>query len=270
MDDLAQYNRERWNELVEANVEFSRPFLDLNPSSARKVVDPAGLMGDVTGKKVLCLAGGGGQQSVAFALLGAEVTIFDLSDRQLERDRAAAAHYNLQINTVQGDMRDLSSFADDSFDLVWQAYSLNFIPDPPKVFHEVSRVLRLDGLYRLEYFNPFTQLVDPEEWNGESYPLKHPYFGPAELTEMFPHWTLYKDDGTPRQIKSPREFRHPLSSLLNNLIKQGFILLHMQEATPDNPNPEPGSWDHYMTVAPPYLTFWTTYRPYAFKGLQLP
>jgi hypothetical protein len=134
----------------------------------------------------------------------------------------------------------------------------------------VARVLRADGLYRLEYFNPFTQLVNQEEWNGESYPLKHPYFGLTELTEMFPHWTVYDDDGTSRQIKSPREFRHPLSTLLNALIKQGFVLLHLSEAAGDRPTPEPGSWDHFMSVAVPYLTFWTSYRPYAFKGLHLP
>ena len=40
---------------------------------------------------VLCLAAGGGQQSVAFALLGANVTVFDLSETQLEHDRLAAA-----------------------------------------------------------------------------------------------------------------------------------------------------------------------------------
>jgi ubiquinone/menaquinone biosynthesis C-methylase UbiE len=270
MDDLANYNRERWNELVEANVAFSRPFLDLTEQTARQVVDPAGVMGEVAGKQVLCLASGGGQQSVAFALLGAQVIVFDLSDRQLERDQAAAAHYNLPVSAIQGDMRDLSRFADDSFDLVWQAFSLNFIPDPQPVFAEVARVLRAGGLYRLEYYNPFTQLVDPEGWNGESYALKHPYFGPRELTDLFPHWTVEDENGVSRQIKSPREFRHPLSLLLNGLIKQGFVMLHVREAVEEKDGAEPGSWEHYTTVAPPYLTFWSSYRPEAFEGLQLP
>ena len=37
---------------------------------------------------VLCLACGGGQQSVALALLNANVTVFDLSEGQLDRDGA--------------------------------------------------------------------------------------------------------------------------------------------------------------------------------------
>jgi ubiquinone/menaquinone biosynthesis C-methylase UbiE len=270
MDDLARYNRERWNELVQANVEYSRPFLDLNKDSARAVVDPMGIMGDVAGKDVLCLAGGGGQQSVAFGLLGARVTVFDLSDGQLEQDRAAAAHYQLQITTIQGDMRDLSAFAGAAFDLVWQAFSINFIPDPHRVFKEVARVLRTDGLYRLEYFNPFTQMVDEAAWNGESYPLKHPYFGLTEVTGLFPHWDVSDEQGVSRQVKSPREFRHPLSTILNNLAKQGFVLLAMREAVNDQPDPEPGTWEHFKSIVAPYLTFWTTYRPYVFTGVQLP
>src|SRR4051812_30349015 len=102
-DDLAATNRIRWNALVDGNVVYSRPILDLTPESARTYVDPLGLIGDVRGKQVLCLASGGGQQSVAFALLGAEVTVYDLCDKQLERDRQAAAHYGISLRVIQGD-----------------------------------------------------------------------------------------------------------------------------------------------------------------------
>src|SRR5579859_4602835 len=117
MDEIARYNRARWTALVDANALFTRPKSDLTEVSARELVDPDHSLGDLKGKRVLCLAGGGGQQSVAFGLLGAQVTVVDLSDAQLERDREAAAHYSVSIETVQGDMRDLSHFPDDSFDI---------------------------------------------------------------------------------------------------------------------------------------------------------
>src|SRR3712207_564706 len=128
MDDLAHYNRERWEDLAAAHVVFSRPWLQLTPATARALVDPVGLLGDVTGKDVLCLASGGGQQSAAFALLGANVTVVDLAPTQLQRDQEAAAHYGLTIRTLQADMRDLSALESSSFDVVWHAYSINFIP----------------------------------------------------------------------------------------------------------------------------------------------
>ena len=109
MDDVARYNIERWRRLVEANAVFTQPKLDLDVDTARTVVDPENRLGILSDRHVLCLASGGGQQSAAFALLGAHVTVFDLSDDQLARDRQAADHYGFSIQTVQGDMRDLSA-----------------------------------------------------------------------------------------------------------------------------------------------------------------
>src|SRR5688572_9108014 len=174
MDDVIGYNKARWEALAQARVSFSRPFLDLTPETARQVVDPQGVMGEVAGKDVLCLAGGGGQQSVAFGLLGARVTIFDLTETQLQRDREAAAHYGLEVQTVQGDMRDMSCFEDRCFDIIWHAFSISFVPDPRPVFAEVARLIRPGGLYRLEFPNPFVVGLS-ERWNGAGYLLARPY-----------------------------------------------------------------------------------------------
>jgi len=78
-DDIAEYNKARWEELAQYGVDCSRPLLDLDEVSAREVVDPHGMMGDAKGRQVLCLAAGGGQQSAAFALLGADVSVIDIS-----------------------------------------------------------------------------------------------------------------------------------------------------------------------------------------------
>ncbi|MGD8237225.1 MAG: hypothetical protein PVH68_01620 [Armatimonadota bacterium] len=59
MDELARYNRERWEELAQAGIAYSRPALDLDADSARAMVDAEGMMGAATGRGVLCLAGGG-------------------------------------------------------------------------------------------------------------------------------------------------------------------------------------------------------------------
>src|ERR1700754_4628882 len=148
MDEIAKYNVERWRALVEARALYTRPMLDLDETSAREYIDPRGWLGELEGRRVLCLAGGGGRESSAFSLLGARVTVFDLSEEQLEQDKHAAAHYRVEIETVRGDMRDLSSLDADAFDLVSHSYSLNFVPDSRAVFREVARVLRAGGLYR--------------------------------------------------------------------------------------------------------------------------
>ena len=262
VDEIARYNKGRWEELAEANIEYSRPFLDLNPEKAREVIDPEGILTDVSGLDVLCLASGGGQQSAAFGLLGANVAVFDLSETQLERDREAAEHYSLDIQTVQGDMRDLSHFRDDSFDIVWNGHSLGFIPNALEVFSEVARVVRPRGRSRLTYHNPFVQGMDEESWDGESYRLcGDTKYADSEVVWDDPYWTFEGKDGGQQSILGPRMFRHKLSTVINGLIGLGFVILGFWETTSDESEPEPGSWEHFKSVAAPYITLWAEYRP---------
>jgi SAM-dependent methyltransferase len=255
MDDIARYNQERWTALVHADVAFSRPYLDLDPEKAKQQLDQYGVMGEVAGKDVLCLASGGGQQSAAFAVLGAHVTVLDLTEAQLAGDRLASAHYGLPIRTEQGDMRDLSRFANESFDLVWQPISINFIPDPLAVFREVSRVLRPGGLYRLDFHNPFVIGVDERSWVSQGYPL-HDIYRDGEASLDYPAWEVWDREDNVQEVLGPREFRHTLSRMFNGLIAQGFVILGLWEEDSGKPEAEPGSWDHFLAVAPPFFRLW--------------
>ena len=255
MDDIAKYNRERWNALVQADIGYSRPFLNLDRSAARKLLDPYDIMGDIAGKEVLCLAGGGGQQSAAFAILGAQVTVLDLSDSQLTQDRLAANHYGVQIRTEQGDMRDITRFADRSFDLVFQPYSINFIPDPLSVFQEVARVLRDSGLYHLDFGNPFLMGMDERDWTGKGYPLCHVYRD-GEVNFNDPNWQVWDRDGNMKEVVGPREFRHTLGTILNSLISTNFVILGVWDDNLGDPEAEPGSWNHFLAIAPLFLMLW--------------
>ena len=262
MDDVARYNQARWEELARAGVAFSRPALGLDADSARRLLDPeAVLLGDVAGREVLCLAGGGGQQSAAFGLLGARVTVCDLSETQLERDRAAAAHYGLSVRTVQGDMRDLSAFDEGAFDIVWHPHSLNFVPDARRVFDEVARVLRPGGWYRLDCHNPFVMGIDERDWDGTGYPLNRPYVDGEQVVSRDSRWEVWGEDRSCRMVEGPREFRHALGTVVNGLVERGFVLRRLWETVGTNPHAAPGTWDHFMAVAPPHLSLWCHYRP---------
>ena len=266
MDDVSNYNRERWNALVRANALFTRPAFHLDATTARQRIDSEGLLGELAGRRVLCLASGGGQQSAAFALLGAHVTVYDLSDAQLERDREAAVHYGVSIETVQGDMRDLSHFPDDSFDVVWHPYSINFVPEIDRVFAEVTRVLRDRGLYHLHFANPFFSGLTPQDWDGRGYCLKHPYEDGAEITCQDQDWVYNRSENADEDIPPPREYRHTLSTVVNGLVAHGFVIRQLSDTmdlSHDN-QAQPGTWDHFVAFAPPWLAIWSWYYPDAF------
>ncbi|HEX7955565.1 MAG TPA: class I SAM-dependent methyltransferase [Pyrinomonadaceae bacterium] len=261
MDEVAEYNVRRWRALAGAGALYTRPLLDLDADKARAVVDAAGWLGELEGRRVLCLAGGGGRESAAFALLGARVMVFDLSPEQLERDRAAAAHYGRAVETVRGDMRDLSALHAAAFDLVSHSYSLNFVPDARAVFREVARVVRPGGLYRLMCANPFVMGASSRDWDGRGYALTQTYAEGAEVAGVDEEWVYEREGREP--VPPLREYRHGLGTLVGGLAAQGFRILRASEDESMNPDPaaEPGTWEHFMSVVRPWLTFLSRFEP---------
>jgi len=250
LDRIADRNKNWWQRLVDEECGFTQPWLNLTKkeivsycSGELKNHDqlqnmfPAQILNNVGGKEVLCLASGGGQQSVVFGLLGADVTVVDFSERQLVGDRSAADHYGYQVTTILSDMRELSSLEDNSFDLVYQAPSMSYIPEVKAVYSEVGRVLKPGGFYRVAHTNPAVEFVDLDSWDGEGYRIRLPYsvkkveYGEAESIQ----------------------FRHYLHEIFNGLIEEGFSIQQVLEAPyhiESLTQAEPGTWEHSQIYIP--------------------
>ncbi|MBR6627197.1 MAG: class I SAM-dependent methyltransferase [Lachnospiraceae bacterium] len=112
------------------------------------------------GKKVLCLASGGGQQGPILAAAGADVTVFDNSRVQLEKDEYVAQRDNLVIKTVQGNMQDLSVFEDESFDCIVHPWSNGYIDNVLPVWKECARVLKKNGVLMAGFGNPISSIFN--------------------------------------------------------------------------------------------------------------
>ncbi|MGL4675177.1 MAG: class I SAM-dependent methyltransferase, partial [Wohlfahrtiimonas sp.] len=120
-------NQSYWDQQAAQNSPWSQPVSDelmLNAKNGNWDVHlmPSAIdknwLGDIQGKKILCLASAGGQQAPILAAAGAIVTVLDISEGQLKKDQEIADKHQLTLTTVQGNMNDLSQFADGSFDLV--------------------------------------------------------------------------------------------------------------------------------------------------------
>ena len=83
----------------------------------------------------------------------------------------------------------------------------------------------------------------------------------AELHDEDPRWEFEGFDGTEKKVVGPREFRHTLSTMLNGLAGLRLVLLGLWEDTTNEIDPEPGSWEHFISVAPPYMTIWSRLSP---------
>lgn len=250
MDDLSKIlhkNQGDWDKCVQSMDPYTTPWLDLNSESLSRFAEgelsgfhePCGtidipllkknrrlIYGNLRGKKVLCLASGGGQQSAVFSLLGASVTVADISQGQLNGDLLAASHYGYPIETVQCDMTDLSGFADGQFDIVYQPISICFVPDIIPVYREVHRVLKKGGIYTVAHQNPATYVVDfdngKDGWDGIGYRIASPYRGGAIRMD---------ESGCENQFEGEMtgEFRHLFIDIFSQLTESGFIIKYVWE-----------------------------------------
>ena len=227
--DLLKYNRDAWNHEVEIKNKWTEPVdhetieackkgiihLYLTPS---KTV-PMEWYDGIKGKKILCLASGGGQQTPMLSAAGGIVTVLDNSDMQLNQDRMVAKREGLNITLVQGDMRDLSCFKDESFDLIFHPVSNLFVDDVNKVWKEAYRVLRKGGRLLSGFNNPIVYIFDLDlvDRTGD---MRVRYKIPYSDLEQLPKDILEKR----MKDREPMEFGHRLEDQIGGQIKAGFSI----------------------------------------------
>src|SRR5437762_10530948 len=161
------HNRRAWDTMAAKGQRFTRAAADDDFAGPLGTVDQVGwLGGDIRGKRLLCLAAGGGKHGPLYAAAGAIVTVVDLSPAQLELDRAVAAERRLELKTVEASMDDLSMFAVGDFDIVIQPVSTCYVPEIGTVYREVARVTRARGLYISQHKSPTSLQADVEPSRG--------------------------------------------------------------------------------------------------------
>lgn len=235
MSDKFSYNRQAWDHQVATGNPWTIPVTPEQVAEARagrwslvltptKPV-PRPWFGELRGARVLALASGGGQQGPILAAAGASVTVLDASPAQLERDRGVAAREKLDLRAVEGDMRDLSRFADASFDLIFHPVSNCFIPDPRPVWREAARVLRPGGALLAGFVLPPLWLVDADKDEAGKIDVRFrlPYSDEEQLTA---------DELARLEAKQdPLCYGHTLEAQLGGQLEAGLLIAGFYEDT---------------------------------------
>lgn len=178
---------------------------------------------DLAGAAVLCLASGGGQQGPIFAAAGGSVTVFDNSPAQLGQDRLVADRDGLNIETVQGDMADLSCFDDETFDLVFHPCSNCFSETVRPVWRECHRVLRPGGTLLAGFANPMIFCFDRIKERDGVLELRYavPYSDVTSLSDSERAAFLEPDE--------PLCFGHSLEDQIGGQLDAGLLLTGLYE-----------------------------------------
>jgi SAM-dependent methyltransferase len=231
--NVRSYNRYAWDHQVDIQNKFTVPVDHETIAQARRGIYsvlltetkpvPRDWFPSLEDLELLGLACGGGQQGPVFAALGANVTIFDNSPAQLDRDRQVATREGLSIRTIEGDMRDLSVFPDRSFDLVFHPVSNVFCPEVRPVWKEAFRVLRSGGLLLSGFANPIYYMFGTHA--DEQIVLQAKYSIPySDLKDMDP-----KDLSICIEEGIPLEYGHSLTDLIAGQTDVGFAITGFYE-----------------------------------------
>lgn len=226
--DIINHNKSAWDSYVDKKDEWTIPVSEQELEKAKngiwsivltpKKPVPLKWFPELKGLKVLGLASGGGQQGPVLAALGADVTIFDNSDKQLLQDKLLSDKFDLNIKTIQGDMRNLSIFDNDSFDLIFNPCSILFVDDVLPVWKECFRVLKPNGVL-------MTGLINPISFQIEEESLKLIYRQPFSDLQSLPKEKLEEL----KQNNEALSFGHSFTDQIGGQLEAGFLITDMYE-----------------------------------------
>ena len=223
--DINAKTIDRW---IEEGWEWGRPIShedylkatqgiwDVLLTPTKKV--PRDWVGDLKGKKILGLASGGGQQMPVFAALGADCTVLDYSEKQLESERYVSDREGYKINIIRADMTKRLPFEDGAFDLVFHPVSNCYVKDVRAIWRECYRILKKGGFLLSGVDNYINHIVD----ENEKEIINSLPFDPTENEEY--RKQLERDD-------AGMQFSHTLEEQIGGQLEAGFTLLDLYEDT---------------------------------------
>ena len=179
---------------------------------------PHSWFGDINGKKLLGLASGGGQQMPIFSALGADCTVLDYSDKQLESERTVAEREGYGIRIIKADMTKPLPFSDSEFDIIFHPVSNIYVEEVKPIFRECFRILKSGGILLSGLDNGVNFFVGEDE---RLIVNKLPFNSLKNPEQMK---LLAADD-------SGIQFSHTLDEQIGGQLEAGFMLTDIYEDT---------------------------------------
>ncbi|GGE03150.1 class I SAM-dependent methyltransferase [Paenibacillus nasutitermitis] len=146
-DETVQYE---WNRLDRHKVEY-----ELSKRYIKRYVKPKEI--------VLDLGGGPGKYSLYLSELGCDVTLADLSPKNVDFAINKARELGLHLNAICADSRDLSAFDDEYFDHVLcmgPMYHLKDENDRINTINECMKKLKPNGTLFVSFVSSFSFVWD--------------------------------------------------------------------------------------------------------------
>ena len=227
--DYIRINEAKWNQWVQEECVWTKPIshedylaIDSNTNiylTPKKPV-PKNWYLPISGKKVLGLASGGGQQCPIFSALGANVSVIDISYSQLISEQIVSNREKYPISLFHGDMSKPLPFESNYFDMIFNPVSNSYVENIQNIWSECYRVLKADGILLSGFANPTIYLFNQFCEKRLELKYKMPFNPLTDLTK-YEQKILFETDGI--------QFGHTFNEQIAGQLNAGFTIAGFYE-----------------------------------------
>jgi len=196
-----------------------------NPDNVNMLIEKPALFSlalDLTGKTVLDLGCGYGENCAEFKRLGAnKMTGIDISEKML----AVAKAETIDIEYIRADLNDLSEIS-GRYDIIFSSLAVHYVADFNKLCAQVAELLNNSGYFIFSQENPLTTApMNDTVWTRDENGQK-----------LYYHLSDYARSGKCEIkwiVEGLIKYHRTFSEIINALISNGFAVEKMLEPVPD-------------------------------------
>lgn len=183
---------------------------------------------NIAGKKIANLCGSNGRKAVPLALLGAEVTVFDISEENKQYALELAKHAKASIDYVVTDLYDIDQIKyGGHFDMLYlEGGILHYFHDLNRLMSLLFSMLKADGLLVLSDFHPFRKCIT-KKTDGQ-YQVNENYFD-EEIQSGDVAFKYFFGEQEDEYFPDVRVRYYTISEIINSLVAAGFKLQKFEE-----------------------------------------
>lgn len=195
---------------------------------------------EIRNKKIANICGSDGRRAVALAALGADVTIFDISEPQKEYALQLASAAKVSIQYEIGDFYKVT--VKDYFDYSYcEGGILHYFHDLNSFFEKVYQILLNKGRFILSDYHPLQKAISADEPVRNIELTEGDYFDTRIHNGHLPYAKFFATEEQESFPKCSLRF-YTLSEIINSALGAGFVIKGFWEH-PKHNNPKiPGEF----------------------------
>jgi len=176
--------------------------------------------------KVANICGSCGKKAIPLAILGADVTVFDISEDNKKYALEVAQTAGVSINFEVGDVLDINiEKYNQYFDVVFmEGGILHYFHDIDEFMHIMYSLVKENGKMICSDFHPFTKISDILNLDRPSMS----YFSTDIFEGEMAHARFFEDE-IRQQMPKCSYRKYTISEIINAIINSGFSLEKFDE-----------------------------------------